>query len=145
MSDVIFKRKFRFTFEGFDENQNSVAPEKFVRLYSRPVFPYTAIATETGGEIVSLPGQINIYQSHLLDEGFAEKEVVEFNEKIEDIKSAFLKLYDGCGELIEQWHFLETEMSLYFADYDETEWTIKYEKCDYKYFSTKPFLNKQSS
>lgn len=96
------KRKYRWTISGKDVDGNDTLPESIVRIDQRPAFPFMAIASEDGGKIVPAPDEFTF----------------EINDLIENAAamirggSAILKLYDGCGGVIERWQFYDISMKL---------------------------------
>ena len=132
------KKKFRRTFQGFNENGEIIFPETFVKLVESISFPYTAIADENGGITVPLPGTLRFIQCFTFyeNDGEARKDFEKFNNQKEEVTSACLILYDGCGNMLEKRTFEAVKMfitpeSEFLATDDNhiiVEWRVDYEK-----------------
>ena len=137
----IFKRKFRWTFEGKNETGDVVFPESFVKLDHRPDFPYSVVADENGGHKEFISGTLGITQCFTMMEhpGEARDQFGKFNEMVPLVKSGCAKLYDGVGNVIEEWTFEGTKMNLHpFCDTSDNDdiianWVLSYEKSDVKF------------
>lgn len=131
-----FKRKFRWTFEGKNENGDVVFKESFVKLDHRPDFPYSIVADENEGHKEYLPGTLEMTQYFTMMDhpGEARNHFVELNKMVPLVRSGTAKLYDGCGSIIEQWIFEGTKMNLHpFCDTSDDDdiianWVLSYEK-----------------
>lgn len=136
------KRKYRWTFEAFAVDGTVTFPQSFVKVSNRPAFPYMMIGDENGGHEEYLPGDLRITQFFTFYDG--EGEAFEaFNEFLS--KTAFdatstgvLRLYDGCGTLVEEWQmegvtikFLSHDFLDYSSDEIIADWEIKYQKSEW--------------
>jgi hypothetical protein len=129
-------RKFRWTFEASDKNSNIVFRESFVRLDERPV------AEENNGELKFLDGKIKIIQYFTMyeEKDKAKEEFDKFSNASQAI-TATLRLYDGIGDLLEEWKFEDVEMELDRENsiFEEGNiiptWIVSYKKASYSSFS----------
>lgn len=134
--NTIFKRKWRWTFQGVDKNNNPVFPEHFVKMSHRPAFPYKAVGDVNGGHLEFEPGEVSITQYHTMyeEKGEARRKFEEIYGREKEVVAGRVKLYDGCGDLLEQWDFLEVKMTLNpLSEIDDddhivAEWSVKYKK-----------------
>ena len=97
MTTQVFKRKWRYAFEGKDNAGNPAFPFSFIKLCERPAFPYMVVGDENGGREVLLPGEIFITQYFTFFDD--PKEAMELYNKIkwQDVTSGTLYLMDGLG------------------------------------------------
>lgn len=116
---------------GRNKEGEVVFPECFVKLDKRPDFPYAAVASEEGGNLVPVPSEIRIFQYFVMYDR-PEQAIAEFNKyNANDVVSGTLRLYDGVGEVMEEWNFHDAVMTL--ADKDDgdsgiiAEWSVAYQ------------------
>lgn len=160
--DIIFKRKFRFTFEifGFCDNQKNVIPEHFVRVASRPNLEIEETEINHLNARSWLPGKatwqaitVNYYDvahsemqslynwlATMYD--FTDPINLRQGEKRDWDATGVMSMYDGCGVLLETWqldHIFPTAINFQDADYAssdicEIELTLRYSDVKYKSF-----------
>lgn len=117
MNESPFGRHRYFTFCGARKEWNLYFPEIYVKVSELPPFPYMAVADESGGRIVSVPGEIRIWLSspgcdHLYDA-----------DAISVIKECYLTLSDSI-DIITRWVMTGVKMR-----WQGDEWTINYDEC----------------
>ncbi len=70
--------------------------------------------------------------------GEARRLLNEMNDVVDEVKTVLLRLYDGCGMILEIWTLQDVKMTLSpYSDVSNDEdivpdWLISYQKCDYK-------------
>lgn len=135
------KKKFRWTFEAKSKEGVVTFPQSFVKLNARPAFPYSMVADENGGHEEYIPGAITITQFFTMFDSPLEfsKALYEFLSKvnIQETNLGLLNLYDGCGNIIEQWSLSDVIIKMEMDDSNiENEevifnWSISYQKSEW--------------
>lgn len=169
-NDIVFKRKFRWTFEA--EFPFGKIPATFVKVAARPTleleeinylnakFPvpgtqqwseigitYMAVTEETAKELFEVLGKM--YQLWDLSKADLDKPI---EPKEEYLGKGSLKLLDGCGNMIEEWELQDmwfTSINFGELDYSSSgetdmEVRIKYKSVKYMPAKDLPFLTKQA-
>lgn len=153
-NNMVIKRKFRWTLEWEDaKSYKLIAPESFVKLASRPNMVFEESVVNNGNSKYWIPGkssweQITVtYFDVRKDEGgalfmywVAQQYQRESNEPLKiEPALATLRLYDGCGNLMENWLLedaIVTSVSFgsldYVSDEDVAEATIRYSRVYYE-------------
>lgn len=137
---VAFKKKFRWTFEAKSKDGTVTFPESFVKLNARPNFPYSMVADEHGGHEEYIPGAITLTQFLTMFDSSLEfsKALYKFlNINVKETNSGLLNLYDGCGNIIEQWSLSDVVINMQMDDSNiENEevilnWFVSYQKSEW--------------
>lgn len=158
--DIVFKRKYRFTFEifGFCDNEKNVIPESFVKVASRPNLSIEETEINHLNAKTWIPGKaswetitVNYYdvaneQMRSLYNWLAT--MYDFTDPINLTQAekgdwdatGVLSMYDGCGVLLESWqlqHMFPTSVNFQDTDYSssdicEIELTLRYSDVKYK-------------
>jgi hypothetical protein len=139
---VAFKKKFRWTFEAKSKEGVVTFPQSFVKLNARPAFPYSMVADELFAiDFEWIPNSIILTQFFTFYDNALEfsKALYEFLSKvnIQETNSGLLNLYDGCGNIIEQWSLSDVVIKMEMDDSNiEGEevilnWSISYQKCEW--------------
>lgn len=130
-----FKKKFRWTFEGLDANQNVVFPETFIKLRFRPSFPFAAVADENGGHLEHVASDIEFDVCGLFCDATERQKLLNWHAHAEDITIGCLRMYDGCGQPIEKWELSNAKATaIRLGDENDdylAEWHLAYEKAEY--------------
>ena len=141
--EVVFKRKFRYVFEGRDADGNIVFPSNYVKINGRPSFGKMAVADENGGCLVDVPGEFGFSQFLCMFESSeqVDAEYARYQE-FEKVVSATLKVYDGCGNVLEFWDIEGIRLSLSGEDRQDeysivADWHVSYASLKYQYFHPK--------
>jgi len=160
--EMVFKRKFRFTFEivGFCNNQKNVIPEHFVMVTSRPNLSIEEIEINHLNAKTWIPGKaawetitVTYYDvAHTemralwnwlaTTYDFSDPIRLTMGNKREWDATGVLNLYDGCGTLLENWqmqHMWPTAINFGELDYGASEvatieLTIRYSDVIYRSF-----------
>jgi hypothetical protein len=143
-SDVVFKRKFRWTFElqGFCNNQSNVVPEYFVKMAGRPNLEVEETEINHLNGKMWIPGKASWQTISVTYIDVAHNDmktlwnwlasVYDFTDPI-NLKqgnrkdwdaTGVISLYDGCGVLLETWqlkHCWPTEINFGELDYSDSE------------------------
>ena len=135
--NIRFVNKIRWTFQGWDQNGKEVFPEAFVKVSARPAWGFVGEADEEGkAKLSSVPGELTITQFFGDWQDYNNgKEDFEKHNGFE-VKSAQLRLYDGCGIVIEDWSLSEVLMLLFkdpgdFETDGIVDWLVQYQRSDY--------------
>ena len=167
--DIVFKRKFRWTFEifGFCGNENNQIPEHFVKLASRPNLSIEETEINHLNAKTWIPGKASWETITVTYIDVAHEEmttlwnwlatVYDFTDPIQLRQgnkrnwdaTGVLNLYDGCGTLLEGWqmqHAWPTAINFGEMDYSSSEeatieLTLRYS--DVKYTSYCPNFQPQ--
>ena len=121
----LVKRKYRWLFEGFNQDGKIAFPQSYVKINDRPSFPYMLIAD---GKEIYLPGEISITLWSIDEDDEEELKVVNWQDVIE----ANLALTDGCGKFLETWDFAGVQMELLASDEVAVEWKLSYKQADWE-------------
>lgn len=158
--DMVFKRKFRWTFEifGFCANEKNVVPEHFVNVASRPNLAIeeteinhlnakTWIPGKASWETISVTyldvahEQMNSLWNWLATVyDFTDPINLKMGNKRDWSATGVLSMYDGCGTLIETWqlqHMFPTAINFGDLDYSSSdiatiELTLRYSDVKYR-------------
>lgn len=159
-SDIIFKQKFRWTFEilGFCNNEKNIVPEHFVNVASRPNLEVEEIEINHLNAKTWIPGKASWQTITVtyLDVANAEMRslwnwlatVYDFTDPINLRQgerkdwnaTGLLSMYSGCGDLIETWELQRTfPTAINFGDLDYSsseiatiELTLRYSDVKYR-------------
>lgn len=158
--DMVFKRKFRWTFEilGFCDNEKNAVPEHFVSVASRPNLSVEETEINHLNAKTWIPGKAawETITVTYLDVAHTEMRslwnwlatVYDFTDPI-NLKqgnkrdwdaTGVLSMYDGCGVLIEAWqmqHMFPTAINFGDLDYSSSdiatiELTLRYSDVKYR-------------
>lgn len=164
MTELIFKRKFRWTLSG--QLPGGEFKETFVRIAARPNFtieeteinfipnkPAWEQITATTYDVENIdwfilgsafpPEKVSLTQKKYrnIEEPFEVSfsddigQILSKEEKKEILSEFSLKLYDGCGILIEEWALKDACVSAInfraLGDNEDLELTIKYKQTEY--------------
>jgi len=146
LGQLSIKKKFRWTFEAKTASGDIAFPESFVKISHRPDFPYSLVADENGGHKEYNPGNFVISQFFTFYEdgidpcdGVGEFAKFLATTLIDHTETGNLRLYDGCGTVIEHWELEGVKIKLlhqdcidYASDDTIVDWKIDYKKCEYK-------------
>ena len=160
--DIVFNRKFRYTFEifGFCDNEKNVVPEHFVRAASRPNLSVEETEINHLNAKTWIPGKaswetitVNYYDvaheemamlynwlATVYD--FTDPIALTQAEKRDWDATGVLNMYDGCGTLLSAWqlqHMFPTSINFGDLDYSssdvcEIELTLRYSDVKYRSF-----------
>jgi hypothetical protein len=158
-SNLIFKRKFRFTFELQDICGNKTVPQHFVRTAARPNLEVDETEINFLNAVAWLPGKARWQTMTVtyLDVATADMaplyswlaSVYDFTDPVnlhmgsqrrDYTATAILKLWDGCGQLLEKWTMLDVwpkqinfgELDYSSSDLLEVELTMRYSQVKYE-------------
>lgn len=160
--DIVFKRKFRWTFElqGFCKNEKNVVPEYFVKVASRPNLEIEETEINHLNAKMWIPGKASWQTITVTYIDVAHQEmqslwnwmatVYDYTDPV-NLKmgnrrdwdaTGVLNMYDGCGALIEQWqlqHVWPTSINFGELDYSSSdeatiELTLRYWDVTYRSF-----------
>jgi hypothetical protein len=168
--DMVFKRKFRWTFEiiGFCNNQKNIVPEYFVKTASRPNLSIEETEINHLNAKTWIPGKASwetitvtyIDVAHIQMQSlwnwlatiydFTDPINLKMGTKRDWDATGTLNLYDGCGVLLEAWqlqHMFPTAINFGELDYSSSEeatieLTLRYS--DLKYHSYCPEFTPQN-
>ncbi len=160
--DIIFKRKFRFTFEisGFCNNAKNRVPKHFVRTASRPQLDIEETEINHLNATTWIPSKAKWQEMTVTYLDVATEDmrpmwnwlatIYDFTDPIrlrQGIKrdwdaTGLLTLYDGCGVVLEAWQLLHMwPKAINFQDLDygsadpaEIELTLRYSDVKYRSF-----------
>ena len=158
MTEVTFKRKWRWTLEG--ELPNGKFKSIFVKVTTRPNLKIEQNEIDLNGEKVFIPGKAEWDEISVTSYGgdtdwdiINQSIILDAKEKpsAEKLGKFILSLYDGCGCLLEEWHLEEAYFS--YIDFEEIDhsctddpyviYTIKFFNCRYiNKFENVPMSNK---
>lgn len=167
MTELVFKRKFRWTLSG--QLPGGEFKETFVKIAARPNCPieeteidylsskmfipnkpaweqitattydtenidWTVLGSAFPSEKVPLKSQKkyrNIEEPFEISYSDDISQILSKEEKKEILGEFSLKLYDGCGSLIEEWALKDACISAVNAEEEYVELTIKYKQTEY--------------
>lgn len=160
--DVVFKRRFRWTFElfGFCKNEKNVIPEHFVKIASRPNIGIEETEINHLNAKMFIPGKATWETISVTYIDVAHQQmqflwnwlatVYDFTDPVRLTMgnrqdwdaTGIINMYDGCGVLLEQWqlgHVWPTSVNFGDLDYsasDEAtiELTLRYWDVKYRSF-----------
>lgn len=149
LPEASIKRKNRWTMQGLNNADTVVFPETFIKMVTRPNFPYEAVADENGGRIQHVPGKITCIQDLMPENQMLTH--LEFDVKakwVKNVSKVHLRCYDGVGEVIEHWTLDDAKLTVNSlwndpdpsSDEIEIEWLVSYQKSEY--VSKKPIKTK---
>lgn len=158
--DMVFKRKFRWTFEiaGFCDNEKNVVPEHFVQTAGRPNLSIEETEINHLNAKTWIPGKATwetvtvTYIDVAHDEmrslwnwlasvyDFTDPVNLPMGNKRSWDATGVLTLYDGCGVALEAWqmqHMWPTAINFGELDYSSSdnatiELTLRYSDISYK-------------
>lgn len=158
--DMVFKRKFRWTFElfGFCANEKNVVPEHFVNVASRPNLSIEETEINHLNAKTWIPGKASweTITVTYLDVAHQEMQslwnwlatVYDFTDPIRLRQgerrdwnaTGILSMYDGCGVLLETWEMKRVfPTAINFGDLDYSssdiatiELTLRYSDVKYR-------------
>lgn len=158
--DMVFKRKFRWTFElfGFCDNQKNVIPEHFVKVASRPKIQVDETEINHLNAITWIPGKAKWQTIEVTYYDVAHEEmaslwnwlatVYDFTDPVNLRQGerrdwnavGVLTMYDGCGVMLEGWQLervFPTDIDFGDVDYSQSEiceikLTLRYSDVKYK-------------
>lgn len=142
--DMVFKRKFRFTFEilGFCNNEKNIVPEHFVKVASRPNLSVEETEINHLNAKTWIPGKASWETITVTYIDVAHDEmrslwnwlatVYDFTDPVRLTQGArrdwnatgVINMYDGCGVLLEGWqlhHMFPTAINFGDLDYTTSE------------------------
>jgi hypothetical protein len=160
--DVVFKRKYRFTFEifGFCNNQKNAIPEHFVKVASRPNVEIDETEINHLNGKMFIPGKatwqtitvtyIDVAHSQMATLYNWLATVYDFTDPVNLRQgnrrdweaTGVLNMYDGCGVLLEQWQLQHVwpksinfgELDYAASDEANIELTLRYWDVRYQSF-----------
>lgn len=157
-SNLIFKRKFRFTFELFDICGGQSVPKHFVKVASRPNLSVEEVEVNFLNAKTWLPGKaawetmtvtyIDVATTEMAPlfnwlasvYNFTDPVNLQMGSKRSDYTgTGVLKLWDGCGQLLEIWEMKDMwPNAINFGDLDYAssddvtiELTMRYSQVKY--------------
>lgn len=158
--DIVFKRKFRYTFElfGFCDNQKNTVPEHFVTVASRPNLSIEETEINHLNAKTWIPGKASweTIEVTYLDVANLEMQslynwlatVYDFTDPInlrqgerrDWSATGVLSMYDGCGTLLESWQMqrvFPTAINFGEVDYSSSDiatiqLTLRYSDVQYR-------------
>jgi hypothetical protein len=142
----MMNRKFRWVFQGWDSNLQEVFPASFIKINARPPsLPLISLDEHGNIEKTYFPVDFFVTQNFLMmDEvGQARKQYSAIREKIANLNTGKLMLYDGAGTLLESWDLQDITLMSIQTDpenYESNEqfdelvvvWGMTYNKWSYK-------------
>jgi len=139
---VYVTRKNRFAISCFDENNRTLIPNCFVQVGCKPAIPQfkTIIDKDNNVETIKFPGEFDFTQYFINyggPEGESKKQFDAMSHLVNDAKYVSLCVYDGYGNRIAKWEFVNTKITLLpetvIKDKNEiiAKWHIQYEDCNY--------------
>lgn len=158
-SNLVFKRKFRFTFELFDICGQGSVPKHYVKVASRPQVDIEEVEINFLNAVTWLPGKAKWQTMTVtyIDVATADAaplwnwlcSVYNFNDpvhlqmgsrKSDYTATGVLNLYDGCGAPLERWTMKDVwPTSINFGDLDYSssdevtiELTMRYSQVKYE-------------
>lgn len=156
--NLIFKRKFRFTFELFDICGNQSVPKHYVKVASRPNLSVEEVEVNFLNAKTWIPGKASWETMTVtyIDVATADAaplfnwlaSVYNFTDPInlemgsqraDYTATAVLKMWDGCGQLLEKWEMKDVwPTAINFGDVDYAssdectiELTMRYSEVKY--------------
>jgi hypothetical protein len=160
--DMVFKRKFRWTFEilGFCNNIQNIIPEHFIKSASRPNLSLEELEINHLNAKTWIPGKASweTITVTYIDVAHAEMEtlwnwlatIYDFTDPVQLSMgtkrdwdaTGILNMYDGCGVLLETWqlqHMFPTAINFGEVDYSSSEectieLTLRYSDLKYQSF-----------
>lgn len=136
--NLIFKRKFRFTFELFDICGNQSVPKHYVKVASRPNLSVEEVEVNFLNAKTWIPGKASwetmtvtyidvatadaapLYSWLASVYNFTDPIQLEMGSQRADYTAtAVLKMWDGCGQLLESWEMKDVwPTAINFGDVD---------------------------
>lgn len=160
--DMVFKRKFRWTFEiqGFCDNEKNVVPEHFVKTAARPNLAIEETEINHLNARMWIPGKASwetmtvtymdvaheqmrtLYNWLATVYDFTDPVNLTMGNKGDWGATGVLSLYDGCGVLLETWYLENmwpTAINFGELDYASSEeatieLTLRYSDVKFKSF-----------
>ena len=158
--DMVFKRKFRWTFEirGFCDNEANAVPEHFVKMAARPNVAIEETELNHLNAKMWIPGKASWETITVTYIDVAHEEMrslynwlasvydytdpinLRMGTKRDWRATGILNLYDGCGEVLEIWNLQNmwpTAMNFGDLDYSSSEeatieLTLRYSQVSYR-------------
>ena len=158
--DMVFKRKFRWTFEirGFCDNEANAVPEHFVQMAARPNVAIEETELNHLNAKMWIPGKASWETITVTYIDVAHEEMrslynwlatvydytdpinLRMGTKRDWRATGILNLYDGCGEVLEIWNLQNmwpTAMNFGDLDYSSSEeatieLTLRYSQVSYR-------------
>jgi len=158
--DMVFKRKFRWTFEirGFCDNEANAVPEHFVKMAARPNIAIEETELNHLNAKMWIPGKAtwetitvtyidvaheemrSLYDWLATVYDFTDPVNLRMGTKRDWRATGILNLYDGCGEILENWQLQNmwpTAMNFGELDYSNSEeatieLTLRYSQVSYR-------------
>jgi hypothetical protein len=158
--DMVFKRKFRWTFEirGFCDNEANAVPEHFVKMAARPNVAIEETELNHLNAKMWIPGKASWETITVTYIDVAHEEMrslynwlasvydytdpinLRMGNKRDWRATGILNLYDGCGEVLEIWNLQNmwpTAMNFGDLDYSSSEeatieLTLRYSQVSYR-------------
>lgn len=158
--DIVFKRKFRWTFEilGFCDNEKNIVPEHFVNVASRPNLAIEETEINHLNAKTWIPGKaswetitvtyMDVAHSEMRSlwnwlattYDFTDPVNLRQGEKRDWDATGLLSMYDGCGTLLETWQMQRVwPTAINFGDLDYSssdvatiELTLRYSDVKYR-------------
>ena len=158
--DMVFKRKFRWTFEirGFCDNEANAVPEHFVKMAARPNVAIEETELNHLNAKMWIPGKASWETITVTYIDVAHEEMrslynwlasvydytdpinLRMGTKRDWRATGILNLYDGCGEVLEVWNLQNmwpTAMNFGDLDYSSSEeatieLTLRYSQVSYR-------------
>jgi hypothetical protein len=108
-SSTCIKRKFRWSLTGLDKDDNIVIPEIFVKVTKRPTLQIEETEINYLSKKTWIPGKAEWESMYVTIWDIDTEKWEAF--PLENIDSLLLKLWDGCGSLLETWELSGSEMN----------------------------------
>lgn len=158
-SNLVFKRKFRFTFELFNICGNGSVPKHYVKVAGRPNLTIDETEINFLNAVTWIPGKAKWQTMSVtyLDVATADAaplfnwlaSVYNFTDPVnlqmgsrrsDYTATGVLKLWDGCGQLIETWTMTDVwpsgidfgEVDYSMSDICEIKLTMRYSNVQYQ-------------
>ena len=136
-----FKRKFRFTFEGYDETGELLFPQTFVKPDGRPALTFNHPP-------IPIEETFRFYQSSSVLEEWMFKHKDQTFENYHKTEVGILCMYDGLGGLVEQWRFNVLSLGIDYCEWALPDWDeddlyhykLVYDKMNYSTTWQLPFM-----
>lgn len=127
---TIFKRKYRYTVQIVDENEQEVFPEAFVKLEQR--LPFRC----QDQRWIGVGGMLHFTQYFTMFDKKGEARE-RYDKQVSGLKDgvlheARLRRYDGCGVLLEEWRMQDLELTprpdYHSEDCIIADWWLRYQR-----------------
>lgn len=132
------KKKFRWGLKVYGDNDVEIGEERLCKVSARP----NLVIEETEINFLStkswIPGKGTWESITAQALAGTHEEINELEAKLPYIRKVELRLYDGCGYVIETWVLTEvkagTSTKVLYRDSDEAdlEMELRYTNCEYK-------------